>query len=195
MAASSSVLPTVQRYINGVPVPQGRKTLRLREKYVIILVFVTFSTVCFGAFFFLPDLRDRVSVEEVRRHLQQAGGEIFIPQARIGPDGVPIAGGNVFRHNPDEVVDTHRLIDKMRLKDKIEAEWNQKHVLQPPPPGPKGDKNEEFPAEVFAGKKDDTLRFQRGHEQSIQKEEIKPKEPGQSDSQTRVRREKVKEVR
>ena len=71
--AASSVLPTFQRYVNGIPVPQGRKSLRMREKYIIVLVFLTFGVVCFGAFFFLPDLRDRVSVAEMRKHFDKGG--------------------------------------------------------------------------------------------------------------------------
>ncbi len=108
---ASTVLPTYQRYVNGIPVPQSRKTLRLKEKYVLLLVFVSFGTVCFGAFFFLPDLRDRVSVDHFRRQL---GDEIFMPQAQGG-------GGKILRHNPDEE-DNHLVQDKDRLQAKIESD-------------------------------------------------------------------------
>ena len=102
--AATAVLPTYQRYINGVPVTQARRTLRLREKYIVLLVFVTFGTVCFGAFFFLPDLRQKVV---------QDG--IFLPE--------PIEDrqfGLPFRHHPGEDFDEHRIVDKNILDSKIQ---------------------------------------------------------------------------
>ena len=115
--ASGGVLPTHQRYLNGVPISQGRRSaFRLREKYVVLLVFATFSTVCFGAFFFLPDLRDRVSVDEIKRQL---GPDIFIPQ-QIDPD-------NQFRHNPEENEDVHKKDDMQRIKEKAGVDWEDKH--------------------------------------------------------------------
>ena len=84
MATSTSgMLPTYQRYVNGVLIPSSRKTLRLKEKYILLLVFVSFSTVCFGAFFFLPDLRDRMTMDEVRKQMGQVGQDILIPPAPI----------------------------------------------------------------------------------------------------------------
>ncbi|CAH1798860.1 unnamed protein product, partial [Owenia fusiformis] len=116
--AASGVLPTYQRYVNGVPVTPGRRTLRLREKYIILLVFVTFGTVCFGAFFFLPDLRERVSVDEFRRQLADG----VIPEGG-GP------GGKILKHGV-QGVDPHKIDDKMRLDRKIEQ---HKHQLPLPP--------------------------------------------------------------
>ena len=136
--ATSNVLPTFQRYINGVPVPQGRKALRLREKYIIVLVFLTFGIVCFGAFFFLPDLRDRVSVAEMRRHFDKGGHEIFIP---AGEDLHPVLG----KH--DDTVDIHKIQDKAVLHGKIEQDWQREKVF-------------EALGKKEGLKKDDTLRFQ-----------------------------------
>ena len=42
------------------PIPGHRSGLRLRGKYVLRLIFVAFLLLCFGAFFFVPDLRDRI---------------------------------------------------------------------------------------------------------------------------------------
>ncbi|XP_078339202.1 mannosyl-oligosaccharide 1,2-alpha-mannosidase IA-like [Crassostrea virginica] len=83
------VLPVSQKFINGVPVPQGRKTLRMKEKYIILLVFVTFGLVCFGAFFFLPDLRDRVRLNNIR-----GVDEMIIPRGGIDK-------GQVLKHDDD----------------------------------------------------------------------------------------------
>lgn len=113
---TSQILPTYRRYINGVHQPVGRKSLRLREKYIIMLVFLTFGFVCFGAYFFLPDLRDRVAMMEVRRQLQNAGNEMFIP--------------GVDPHIQHGDVDVHKLEDQKRLDFKIEVERQKQKKLE-----------------------------------------------------------------
>lgn len=104
---TSQLLPSYRRYVNGVPQPIGRKSLRLREKYIILLVFATFGIVCFGAFFFLPDLRDRVAIMEVRKQLQIAGNDIFNPE---------------LNHAQHGEVDVHLQEDQKRLGGKIAAD-------------------------------------------------------------------------
>ena len=117
--AVGTVLPTYHRYINGFPVPQSRKTLRLREKYIVLLVFVTFGTVCFGAFFFLPDLRDRVSVSGLG---QNFANDVFLPKpANVGH-------GRVIRHDPDSDVDEHQVGDKTKLEFKIKAAKRKEEI-------------------------------------------------------------------
>ncbi|XP_014679071.1 PREDICTED: mannosyl-oligosaccharide 1,2-alpha-mannosidase IB-like, partial [Priapulus caudatus] len=100
-----SILPTHQRYVNGVPIPQTRKTLRLREKYVVLMVFVTFVTVCFGAFFFLPELRGRV---------QKDGPDLLLPKRGAIP--------GIISHDDADVADVHKIMDKANLNAKIEFE-------------------------------------------------------------------------
>ena len=117
--AALTVLPTYQRYVNGVPVPQKRNTLRLREKYIVLLVFVTFGTVCFGAFFFLPDLRDRVSVNGLRKDF---ANDVFLPKP------VDVAPGRVIRHSPDEDVDEHQIGDQIKLGIKIKADKKREEI-------------------------------------------------------------------
>lgn len=121
--ASGDVLPVYQRYINGVPVSTNRRILRLREKYVILLVLVSFGSVCFGAFFFLPDLRDRVNVREFKRQLDQAGGDIFMPRA--DEDFV-----KSLHFQAGELDDSHKLRDKAKLQEKIEWDKAQDDVLR-----------------------------------------------------------------
>lgn len=98
------VLPVSQKFINGVPVPQGRKTLRLKEKYIILLVFVTFGLVCFGAFFFLPDLRDRVRLNNIR-----GVDEMMIPRRGIDK-------GQVIKHDDEHV---HLNDEKLKFKEQV----------------------------------------------------------------------------
>lgn len=98
------MLPVSQKFINGVPVPQGRKTLRLKEKYIILLVFVTFGLVCFGAFFFLPDLRDRVRLNNIR-----GVDEMMIPRRGIDK-------GQVIKHDDEHV---HLNDEKLKFKEQV----------------------------------------------------------------------------
>ncbi|XP_064628473.1 mannosyl-oligosaccharide 1,2-alpha-mannosidase IA-like [Lineus longissimus] len=126
------MLPVHQRqFLNGIPLPSSRKTLRLREKYIIILVFVTFGTFCFGAFFFLPDLRDRMSVDEMRRQFRDAGNEMFIPKARdsdiVFENGKLI--GKVIKHDVD-AIDHHDIEDKFKILKKVEEAKEQERMLE-----------------------------------------------------------------
>lgn len=116
--AAPGLLPT--RYVNGVPIPTSRKTLRMREKYIILLVFITFGTVCFGAFLYLPDLRDKVRVDSLRGHLQDVG-EAIVPQRG--------AGGKILRHD-DSGIDTHVIDDKVRLDHKIAIDIAQQKRIE-----------------------------------------------------------------
>uniref|UniRef100_T1IIC1 Alpha-1,2-Mannosidase n=1 Tax=Strigamia maritima TaxID=126957 RepID=T1IIC1_STRMM len=162
--AAGTMLPTFQRYVNGIPMaPQGRKTLRLREKYIVILVFLTFGTVCFGAIFFLPEFR---SASVSFKHIRQAGPDLFLlppPPADdvgAGDDHVP-GGGKLIRHNGPNDVDPHRIEDKARLVLRIEHDVekerirNSKNVLERP--------------RVFDEKRNDTLNW--GTNFNLRKEE------------------------
>ena len=101
--AASIVLPTHPRYVNGIPVSQPRKTLRMKEKYIIFLIFISFGFVCLGAFMFLPDLGAQV------RNDRFGARDIFVPKPENN-DAL------VFRHHPDE----HQEIDRNRLKQQIQ---------------------------------------------------------------------------
>lgn len=69
-----AILPTHTRY---QPTPVYRSGLRLREKYVLMLIFVAFLLLCFGAFFYVPDLKDRTYLDDAYKRFVGAGGEIF----------------------------------------------------------------------------------------------------------------------
>ena len=122
--ASGEMLPTYQRYVNGIPLPVNRRTLRIREKYFVFLVLICFGSVCFGAFFFLPDLRERLSVDDFKKQLGQAGGDIFLPKA-----DVKIAG-RIFMHDLDQGADSRKVRDKLRLHEKIEWDKAQHRALE-----------------------------------------------------------------
>ncbi|XP_046554342.1 mannosyl-oligosaccharide 1,2-alpha-mannosidase IA-like [Haliotis rubra] len=208
--AAGSVLPTYQRYVNGVPVPQGRKTLRLREKYIILLVFLTFGIVCFGAFFLLPDLRDRVTMDEMRKHIQEAGNVIFFPQAELGADGHPLVGAKVLRHG--DMIDPHKIVDKAELRKKIDVAWEQQKLnealgdrlnVKPGEAQDMKDKIQEEKNVILMKKKEEE---QLAKQEEIKKQlEVKKEHEGHAlpdaaaggshdDEENKMRREKVKEM-
>lgn len=138
--ATTGILPTYQRYLNGAPVPTStRRSFRPREKYLILLVFLTFGVVCFGAFFFLPEFRGTgtvSSVYKVYKHMQKAGPELLIPAPPHADEASETPGKlalGLLRHNVESQQDPHRLEDKAKLLAKIEEEdrKNQKVLERP----------------------------------------------------------------
>nr|CAD7394139.1 unnamed protein product [Timema cristinae] len=125
---STGILPTYQRFVNGVPVPSfSRRSFRPREKYLILLVFLTFGVVCFGAFFFLPEFRSGSntvnSVYNVYKHMQKAGPELLIPAPPHAEDISEIPGGvKLIRHDNLYQPDHHKIEDKAKLLAKIEED-------------------------------------------------------------------------
>lgn len=135
--ATTGILPTYQRFLNGAPVPTStRRSFRPREKYLILLVFFTFGVVCFGAFFFLPEFRGAGtvnSVYKVYRHMQKAGPELLIPAPPHGEEISESGKLSLLRHNAESHQDPHRLEDRAKLLAKIEEEdkKNQKVLERP----------------------------------------------------------------
>lgn len=132
MSATGGILPTYQRFVNGVPVPQfSRKSFRPREKYLIVLVFLTFGLVCFGTFFFLPEFRGANStvdsVYKVYQHMQKAGPELLIPAP---PYLNEQSESRLIRHDEDKV-DRHVIDDRNKLFAKIEQDAELKVLERP----------------------------------------------------------------
>ncbi|XP_075216551.1 alpha-Mannosidase class I a [Lycorma delicatula] len=139
--ATTSILPTYQRFLNGAPVPSStRRSFRTREKHLILLVFLTFGVVCFGGFFFLPEFAGGGTVNsvfKVYRHMQKAGPDLLIPAPPQG-DGINDITNKigVVRHDFIKHPDPHQIEDKAKLLAKIEQdlEMDKKHqkVLERP---------------------------------------------------------------
>lgn len=133
MSATGGILPTYQRFVNGVPVPTfSRRSFRPREKYLIFLVFLTFGLVCFGTFFFLPEFRGSNStvdsVYKVYQHMQKAGPELLIPAPPHLSDSSDTL--KLIRHD-DEKVDPHVIDDRAKLLAKIEQDAELKVLERP----------------------------------------------------------------
>ncbi|GLV45294.1 alpha-Mannosidase class I a [Carabus blaptoides fortunei] len=133
MSTTGGILPTYQRFVNGVPVPTfSRRSFRPREKYLIFLVFLTFGLVCFGTFFFLPEFRGSNStvdsVYKVYQHMQKAGPELLIPAPPHLSDSSDTL--KLIRHD-DEKVDPHVIDDRAKLLAKIEQDAELKVLERP----------------------------------------------------------------
>lgn len=96
----------------------NRRSLRTREKLLILSLFATLAFVCFGAVFYLPE--DFVG-SDIFKKVQLNGPEIFIPTPPV------VAKAPHHRHGIDESEskqkDTnnrnHLLNDRNRLQQKI----------------------------------------------------------------------------
>ncbi|KAJ8927349.1 hypothetical protein NQ314_020197 [Rhamnusium bicolor] len=130
--SATGILPTYQRFVNGVPVPFSRRSFRAREKYVIFLVFVTFGLVCFGTFFFLPEFRTGGTAESVYKvydQIKRAGPELLIPPPPHLEDSREAP--KLMRHDEDFRVDPHVIGDREKLRAKIEQDGELKVLERP----------------------------------------------------------------
>ncbi|XP_013200291.2 mannosyl-oligosaccharide alpha-1,2-mannosidase IA isoform X1 [Amyelois transitella] len=126
----TGILPSYQRFVNGVPVPSiSRRSFRLREKYLIVSVLLTFGIVWLGALFYLPEFKSSTSVNDsvykVYKHIQKAGPELLMPPPLAQNDADP----GVIRHGGGE--DPHVIVDRNRLRAKIEEDMGMKVLERP----------------------------------------------------------------
>ncbi|KAJ8247191.1 hypothetical protein GJAV_G00259790 [Gymnothorax javanicus] len=80
--------------------PHHRATLRLSEKFILLLILSAFITLCFGAFFFLPD-------NSKHKRFDLGLEDVLIPHVEINkegksPDGQIIHGQDEHRHREEE---------------------------------------------------------------------------------------------
>ncbi|KAI8424123.1 hypothetical protein MSG28_002723 [Choristoneura fumiferana] len=130
----TGILPSYQRFVNGVPVPSiSRRSFRLREKYLIVSVLLTFGIVWLGALFYLPEFKSSTSVNDsvynVYKRIQKAGPELLMPpplaQNELGD--FPVVG--IARHGEGD--DPHIVEDRNRLRAKIEEDMGMKVLERP----------------------------------------------------------------
>lgn len=127
---ATSILPLHQRYVNGAPL--SRRSFRPREKYVIILVVITFGLVCFGTIFYLPEFRGSNStadsVYKVYDKIKRAGPELLIPPP---PHLDEKEAQKLLRHDDDTQFDPHVIGDRQKLREKIEQDSELKVLERP----------------------------------------------------------------
>lgn len=162
--SATGILPTYQRFVNGVPVSFSRRSFRAREKYVIFLVFITFGLVCFGTFFFLPEFRTGGTVESVYRvydHFKRAGPDLLIPPPPHLENNQEAP--KLLRHEEDFQMDPHLLGDRAKLKAKIEKDVELKVLERPDLGRPRvfsTPKQGNIPAQLDENIRADDLRLQ-----------------------------------
>lgn len=131
---ATGILPTYQRFVNGVPVPFSRRYFRPREKYVIILAVLTFCLVFFCTFFFLPEFRGTNNSSEggggykVYEQLKKAGSDFLLPPP---PPLGDFKESKIVRHDDDTLEDPHVVDDREKLKAKIDQDGDLKVLERP----------------------------------------------------------------
>lgn len=146
--ATTGILPTYQRFLNGTPVPaSSRRSFRPREKYLILLVFLSFGLISFALIYYLPEFKSAnrptensvYKVVGLLKSIQNAGPELLIPAPPHGEEVSDIPGKlvhGVLRHSVESHHDPHRLEDRAKLLAKINEEeksgdktWLEKPVV------------------------------------------------------------------
>ncbi|CAD5113656.1 DgyrCDS2817 [Dimorphilus gyrociliatus] len=91
-----------------------RRTLKLTEKYIVLLIFGVFCIVCFGTIIYLPES----SVSTIRDAIDQG----FLPQP-----GNELRG-NIIRHGLAH--DPHKANDVRNIKERIEADLRRNEIFK-----------------------------------------------------------------
>jgi len=136
-----AALPTHVRGGNPTAAPSfaGRKTLRVKEKYVLVLVLITFGFVLYGSFFFLPDKIDQLQV------VREIENGLFKPPILVEPDRE--------RQNHDD----QRRFAGVVLANKQKASEEQKKILE----GVRNSVNQSAAEAFLSGMQADARRRER----------------------------------
>ncbi|XP_038252332.1 mannosyl-oligosaccharide 1,2-alpha-mannosidase IB isoform X2 [Dermochelys coriacea] len=92
--------------------PHHRATLRLSEKFILLLILSAFVTLCFGAFFFLPD-------SSKHKRFDLGLEDVLIPHVDTSKGGKNLGGYLIHGQGHDE--HRHRE-EEERLRNKIRAD-------------------------------------------------------------------------
>lgn len=130
---TTSIFPSYQRLANRIPLSFSRRSFRSCEKYIILLVFITFGLVCFGTLFFLPEFRNSAtrseSVYRVYDHFKRAAPELLIPPPPLDNSR---EAPKLLRHEMDtQGEDPHLVGDREKFRAKIEQDSELKVLERP----------------------------------------------------------------
>jgi hypothetical protein len=105
--------------------PSSRGIFRSREKQLILLVLGTFSFVCIGAIWFLPEKgapggKVKVVYEQIRKDVQEAAEGIILPPP-LGEQIDSKVNPNI-RHGVIDRPDPHKVMEKASLDAQIELD-------------------------------------------------------------------------
>nr|XP_032645813.1 mannosyl-oligosaccharide 1,2-alpha-mannosidase IB-like isoform X1 [Chelonoidis abingdonii] len=79
----------------GTSFPHHRATLRLSEKFILLLILSAFITLCFGAFFFLPD-------SSKHKRFDLGLEDVLIPHVDTSKGGKNLGGYLIHGQGHDE---------------------------------------------------------------------------------------------
>ncbi|KAF3843484.1 hypothetical protein F7725_002333 [Dissostichus mawsoni] len=94
--------------------PHHRATLRLSEKFILLLILSAFITLCFGAFFFLPD-------NSKHKRFDLGLEDVLIPHIDSPKEGKH-ASGQVVIHGQGAHDEHRHREEEESLRDKIRAD-------------------------------------------------------------------------
>ncbi|KAI6078887.1 Mannosyl-oligosaccharide 1,2-alpha-mannosidase IB isoform X1 [Aix galericulata] len=97
--------------------PHHRATLRLSEKFILLLILSAFITLCFGAFFFLPD-------SSKHKRFDLGLEDVLIPHVDTSKGGKNLGGFLIHGQGHDE--HRHRsVIQKLVLSQQLQFVYDQ----------------------------------------------------------------------
>jgi hypothetical protein len=107
--------------------PQSRSLLRSREKQLIVLVLGTFSFICIGAIWFLPDKgvpggKVKVVYEKIRKDVQEVAEGIILPPPPLGEAAEHALINPNIKHGVIDRPDPHKVMEKASLDAQIELD-------------------------------------------------------------------------
>jgi hypothetical protein len=113
--------------LNFLMPPSSRGVFRSREKQLIVLVLGTFSFICIGAIWFLPEKgapggKVKVVYDQIRRDVQEAAEGIILPPPPIGEQAESLLGNPNVRHGVIDRPDPHKVMEKANLDAQIELD-------------------------------------------------------------------------
>ncbi|CAB3375649.1 Hypothetical predicted protein [Cloeon dipterum] len=122
-----AIIPQYQRLGSSVPVSVIRRSLRPREKCLILLVFATLGIVVFWAFFYLPEYG------KVSYQVQKAGADLLLPpsESKHGEAEDPHKRDDIEKLKIRIENDSEKVLDKPEVKrDSTERSFNHPEVIQ-----------------------------------------------------------------
>lgn len=126
--AIKNVKGPLGRLLNFLLPPSSRGVFRSREKQLIVLVLGTFSFICIGAIWFLPDKgapggKVKVVYDQIRKDVQEAAEGIILPPPPLGEQQADsLVNPPVVRHGVIDRPDPHKLMEKASLDAQIELD-------------------------------------------------------------------------
>lgn len=127
--AIKNVKGPLGRLLNFLLPPSSRGLFRSREKQLVLLVFATFSFICIGAVWFLPEKgapggKVKVVYDQIRKDVQEVAEGIILPPPPLGGGAADkaVAVNPNIKHGVIDRPDPHKVMEKASLDAQIELD-------------------------------------------------------------------------